>query len=330
MDDVKELTVWGDAGSSSLVQREDLFKYHLAVRKPDADAHWKTTTVMLPDGRDVQIERYVSENFLHPRPLHPEYAFAIELLIANAVTQAKARGHRVVAVEMGVWVWKTFSELGRRLAKTGLAVPMLLEDGRTETLVGLSWVDGDGEGVALQPWANGDQLIRLKYADGTYYVPVDERTSDDHSFKAESWRVVCKYPALGYASEAPMVHPMLDAGEEMPLVEACENCLFMHPVGSLERECKARKMVCEDCWNGIAAAREEARLQGWDYDKGIPLPAQRPMLTAAHVGPGCEHRWGMQMWGTSNGALPEEQRAVHGQQISRECILCGAPAPAPN
>jgi len=323
------LTVWGEPGASSLVLREDLERYHLTVQW-DPDDMWRGTCVGLPSGRQVAVDQYVGDNFRHPRQFHPEYAMAVELLIANAVMAAKERGFRVAAVELGVWPYRTLTSMSKRIRKIGLAQPMLLHDGRTLTRVGLMWIDHEGEGVMIVPWANGDQLIRLKDDRGHYVVPVDERTGDaaNRSVQADSWQRVHEYPALSYDAAMPWDDvPLLGSADEMVVQEPCEHCLFLFPLGSLRRDAKAQKRVCPPCKEELARLREQARLQGWDFDKGTPI--KRPMVFNVAV-KSCTHRWGMQMAGTSNSALPPEKRAAEGMKVRYECILCGEPAPKPN
>lgn len=309
------IVAWGVTGSSALVTREDLFAYSIQVEW--GQNRWRESLVVLPDKRPVPLERFVADNFKHPRPFHPEYALAIELLIANAVTEAKARGFRVASVELGVWTYRTITSLGKRVTKVGLPEPIVLEDGRTQSRVGYIWVDQDNEGVALRPWANGDQLIRLVDDRGRYYVPVDERTGDASSFKASSWKAVRMYPALHYENVLPWEEvPLLDTGDDMPLCEVCDQCRILFAVGTLVRDRKARKNVCETCLDELARAREEARLQGWDFDAAEPIQ-KLAQLSAAK--PKCEHSWGLQIAGVAGELSPGK--------IRHECILCGEPAP---
>jgi hypothetical protein len=313
---MQNITVWGQAGSSSLVTKEDFFSYSLQVEWLKYD-RWRCSMVTLPSGEGVLLYQFVAANFKHPRPHHPEYALAIELLLANAVVEAKVRGFRVASVELGVWAYRTLTTLGKRVTKVGLPEPILLEDGRTLSRVGYIWVDHNQEGVALRPWANGDQLIRLVDDQGHYYVPVDERTGDAESFKAQSWRAVKQYPTLDYAHGYEWADvPLLDDGDQMELREACGRCLELVPLGSLVRDRLAGKSVCAKCVHELGRARNEAHLQGWDFDKGRPLPGV-PQLSAAALK--CAHKWGLQICGVEGELSPGK--------IRHECILCGEPAP---
>lgn len=335
MSSVTQLTVRGQPGSSALVRREDLFSYSLQVQWAE-ERRWRETQVVLPDGRPVAIDQYVGDNFRRPRQFHPEYALAVELLIANAVFEAKERGFRVSAIELGMWPYLTLTTMGKRVTKIGLAEPQVGLDGRTLSRTGYQWIDHDNEGVMLVPWANGDQLIRIRDDKGRYVIPVDERTGDATKFMAQSWRKVQRYEQLGYASELEWCDvPLLEAGDDMVEQHECQHCLFFFPVGTLGKDNRSRKRVCLPCKSEIEQQRSNAYHQGWDYDKKRPLPKvsvkQVREIQIRGVVFDCaagKHFWGMQMRGTSNGALSEEAIARgEGMRITRECILCEEPLP---
>jgi len=339
-----EITVWGEPRSSSLAKREDFAKYSLSVEW-SAEDRWRGTQIVLPDGRAVAVDQYVGDNFQTPRQFHPEYALAIELLVANAVMAAKERGFRVAAVELGAWAYLTFTELGQRVTKIGLPEEQLGLDGRTKSRTGYMWIDHESEGVMLVPWAAGDQLIRLKDDRGHYVVPVDERTADATKlYVAQSWPNVQRYKQLGYEAEHEWCDvPLLESADEMLVQHECQRCLFMFGVGTLRKEPRSRMRVCQACKEIIQRERANAKAQGWDYDKKIrfPRPAAPPPSSLVLM-PGrgkdklirefnCavgDHAWGMQMVGTSNAALSDEALARgEGQRIRRCCILCDEPYP---
>ena len=285
---------------------------------------------MLPDGRPVAIDQFVGENFKNPRTFHPEYALAIELLLANAVTEAKSRGFQVSSVELGVWSYRTLITLGKRVTKIGLPEPMLKEDGRTETRVGYMWIDHDSEGVMLVPWANGDQLIRIKDSRGYYVVPVDERTAlpNDRVKQTMSWRNVQEYPPLSYTGGLAWGDvPLLEASDPMVEQRPCPQCKFLLPISPWPFVIDIRKggeEVCEKCFSWREEQREIAASQGWDWDCKAPIMAPRHFATLVNPAKEkkeCIHKWGMQMSGISNAV----QKG--GMKVSFECIFCGKPTP---
>jgi hypothetical protein len=303
--------------NAPLATREGLRSYDITVRW-DEQERWRRSVVLLPDGRSVAIDSYVGANLQRPRQFHPEYAAAIELIVANAVVEAKRRGFRVAAVELGVWAYRTLTTLGKRITKVGLAEPIKMEDGRTETYTAYAWVDHEGEGVLLLPWPNGDQLIRIKDDRGQYVVPVDERTADASQCRqAQSWRHVQDYPVLRYPGSMPWQEvPLLESADPMVVQIDCEACHVLAPVGTHVKDRPSGQRVCADCKVELARVREQAASQGWDYDKKRPIKRTRPFDTIVNPAK-CAHRWGMQMRGPAG-----EMR------ISWECILCGKPTPA--
>jgi hypothetical protein len=296
--------------SAALATREGLMSCKLQVTWAEKNI-WRDSRVLTLSGEDVSLATFVAANFKRPRNFHPEYAAALEILVANAVQQARERGFRITSIELGVWAYRTLTSMGKRITTMGLPEPIMMEDLRTPTRIGYFWIDDEGKGVMLRP-TGGDQLVRLVDEYGHYYVPVDERTGDNTKFQAERWQAVGQYEELDYARLCNVLWaevPLLDTGEPIPVSEACPVCTVLHDLGTLVKDSRGKTM-CRECVGKTEHARSEARSQGWDYDAKRPIPVKALPNAAMR----CEHKWGMQLKGPT-GAM----------ELSRECILCGAP-----
>jgi hypothetical protein len=244
---------------------------------------------------------------------------------------------------MGLYPYRTFTEMGKRITKIGLAEPITLEDGRTKSYTGYQWVDHDGEGVTLLPWGSGDQVIRLKDNRGYYVEPINEATADMAQCRQTlTWRKVHQYPQLPYERNLEWCDvPLLESSDPMTEKLDCERC---HQLFSVEpwpfivdgplsvfdhRPKKPKKYkvpgtgkrFCLPCREAQNHSRVEAAAQGWNHDTGeqFPLPPQTPEWLKAKS---CEHRWGTQVSGTPN--VPGQPKTLN---YRFECILCGEPTP---
>ncbi len=328
------LATWGNPTVADLATREGLNQYGAAIEW-SPERPWRDTRIALPTGVVTTITRFVGENVRRPRMFHPEYALAIELMLANVVAEARARGFRIVAAELGLWAYRTLTTLGRRLTKIGLSEPMLLEDGRTETYDAFQWVDQEGEGVLIVPWANGDQLIRLKDRRGRYIVIADERTADATTLEvqANSWRHVQRYEVLPYENDHPWeTIPLLESGEPVVEQRACEGfCHLLFPVEGHKfvRDHRTGKSMCQPCFGELERLRAEAASQGWDYDKRKPLMAPRHIPTVVNPKKRgkCEHKWGVQFEGTMNVGLRGTNSHRQNLKARFECLWCGKSTP---
>jgi hypothetical protein len=336
--------------SQALATRESLLSYPLAVEWSESD-RWRGSQVLLPDGRSVAVDQYVGENFKRPRVYHPEYAMAIELLLANVSTEAKRRGFDIVSAELGIWAYKTLVHMGKRVAKVGLPFEMTREDGRTKTRKGYQWI-GEGMGIYLLPWPNGDQQIRFQDERGVYVVPITEATADATKCRQFfSWREVQRYPQLAYEQTHPWESvPLLGEADEMVKRLPCEGfCQELKPIqGTVWRSDKTwqwdywtqahpgaprvkRSMTfkgtgkrwCRPCHDELRRIREEAANQGWNYDERKPIQLPKEFNKEPDK---CAHKWGRQMSGHRNIILPNGE-IEHGMTIRWECIHCGTPTP---
>jgi len=342
----QQMAVWGEPGSSALAKREDLFAYSLAVEwEGDHPFPWRQSKVVLPSGRGVHLDQYVAENFKRPRMFHPEYAMAIELLILNAITEAKARGFDIVACELGYWAYKTITTMGRRVAKIGLAEPITREDGRTKTYKAHQWVSPEGQAILLLPWAAGDQQIRFKDERGVYVVPINEATADAAKCQQRlSWKGVKDYPQLPYETKHPWeTVPLLEEGDDMTLLIDCEGFCkvlfpmqgtmwrsdatwtYVHPTAGSMVLAGTRKRWCRTCHDELKRLRLNAANQGWNYDAREPLRLPKEFTLGSPKG--CEHVWGRQMSGSQNIILPSGE-IEHNMVIRWECLKCATPTPA--
>ena len=344
------LAVWGDPTQGSLTRREDLLTYGAAIRW-DGDRPWRNTSIDLPTGKTVQIDHFVAENFQRPRVFHPEYALALEILVHNAVTEAKARGFDIVSVELGYWAYKTLVHMGKRVTKIGLPSPITREDGRTKTRKAYQWVTPGGQGILLLPWAAGDQQVRFRDERGIYVVPVTEATADASKCQQRlSWKGVKDYPQLPYETQHPWESvPLLEAGDDMTLLLDCEGfCKEMMPMNGTVWRSDAtwtfvyrttdangktaevdlvlpgtRKRWCRRCHDELKRLRLNAANQGWNYDSKTPLklPSGEAVKPAE-----CDHHWGMQMQGSRNVLLPSGE-IEHNSTARFVCIKCDEPTP---
>jgi hypothetical protein len=115
--------------------------------------------------------------------------------------------------------------------------------------------------------------------------------------------------ARGFAEVAGYPEKALAEAMRIPVSEACPVCTVLHDLGTLVKDSRGKTM-CRECVGKTEHARSEARSQGWDYDAKRPIPVKALPNAAMR----CEHKWGMQLKGPT-GAM----------ELSRECILCGAP-----